>query len=276
MALRRWSVAANLLNFWLIASKVFSQDFPQPVGYVNDFAGVIASEIAGQIEAICRELETKTSAELTVVTVEAVGDVDYAEYANRLFEKWGIGKKSQDNGVLLFLTLRERRVRIETGYGIEGILPDITAGRILDDYVVSELRRGDYGAGMLAGARAIAGVIAVEKGVQIGGAFQTRLRQIPSASRDTSERPRQTGDRDLSVPFGILFIIFLIVLIFSSENSGHRHHRRRDDCFSGGFGGGFSGGFGGGGFGGGGHGGGGGFGGFGGGSSGGGGAGRGF
>jgi len=269
-SIARWIRSACVVGM-VLPCVLCSQEFPAPVGYVNDFAKVISSSEAAQIETICRELEEKTTAELAVVTVQSVGDIDYAEYANRLFEKWGIGKKGQDNGVLLFLTVRERRIRIETGYGLEGTIPDITAGRILDDYVIEELRRGNYGTGMLAGAKAIAGVIAVEKGVQIGGAIQPRLRQIPSSRRNPSTSSPQTGDRDLSVPFGMLFILVIIAImfIFAAKGGGSGDYHNRDDSFHGGFGGGFGGGGSSGG-------GGGGFGGFGGGSSGGGGAGRGF
>jgi uncharacterized protein len=255
--IKKCKIAASLLCFYLFVPAAFVQQFPQPVGYVNDFARVIPPNYTAQIDALCRELETKTGAELAIVTVDSIGDEDYVEYANRLFEKWGIGKKNQDNGVLLFVTLRERRVRIETGYGIEGIIPDITAGRILDDYVVPEFRRGDYGAGMLAGAKAIAGLIAADKGVEITGAVRPNLRR---------RRSNEEG-----FPFGwiILLLIFLFMggprwlwpLLLMGQGGSRGRHRD----WGGGFGGGF-GGFGGGG----------GFGGFGGGGSGGGGAGRGF
>ncbi|MDZ7290733.1 MAG: TPM domain-containing protein [candidate division KSB1 bacterium] len=249
-------IAIGLVGLWLSATTVFAQVFPEPRGYVNDFANVIPSNLASQMEAICQELQEKTGAELAVATFASIGDEDPDDYANRLFEKWGIGKKGKDNGVLLFLTLGERRrVRIETGYGIEGIIPDITAGRILDNYVVPELRRGDYGAGLLAGTKAIAGVIAEDAGVQITGAVRPNLR------RETS--------RDDGFPLSWLILLLILILfvrprwlwplLYLLGSSGRSRH---SDW--GGFGGGF-GGFGGGGFGG-----------FGGGGSGGGGAGRSF
>jgi uncharacterized protein len=237
-----------------------AQDFPEAVGYVNDFAGVIDLDAETQMQALCQELESKTGAELAVVTVSTVGDLDYSEYAIRLFEKWGIGKKGEDNGVMLFVTIRERRVRIDVGYGLEGVIPDITAGRILDDYVMPDLRRGDYSAGLLSGARMIAGVIAQNAGVEVGDQPPANLR---------SSRQRQQGSGIGKLLF--MLFIFLIfarprwLLPFLLMGSSGRRGGRWDGGFGGGFGGG---GFGGGGFGG--------FGGFGGGSSGGGGAGRGF
>ena len=231
------------------------QDFPQAAGYVNDFAGVIDSESEASLLTLCEELQRKTGAELAVVTVATVGDMDYTEYSTRLFEKWKIGEKDKNNGVLLFLTVAERRVRVEVGYGLEGALPDITAGRILDQYVVDDLRRGNVGQGFLKGARAIAGKIAEEYGVELDGAPPPRIR---------SSRQKQGGGIGKLLMMLIIFLIFARprwLLPFLMMGGGKRR---------GGWGGGFGGGFGGGGFGGGG------FGGFGGGGSGGGGAGRGF
>jgi len=231
-----------------------AQDFPEPAGYVNDFANVISPNIETQISALCQELQEKTGAEIAVATFSTIGNEDPDDYANRLFEKWGIGKKGKDNGVLLFMTLGERKkVRIETGYGIEGVLPDITAGRILDNYVIPEFRAGDYGTGLLAGTKAIAGVIAADAGMEITGAVRPNL----------ARRKSRDGFSPLT-----LIILLAIIILFS------RSGLLWPILFSGGFGGGRGrGGWGGGGGFGGGFGGGG-FGGFGGGGSGGGGAGR--
>jgi uncharacterized protein len=247
------TLVAGLFLFCLIGTAAWAQNFPDARGYVNDFANVIAPNVATQIEAICRELEEKTGAEVAVATFSSLGDEDPDDYANRLFEKWGIGKKGKDNGALLFLTLGERKkVRIETGYGLEGILPDITAGRILDNYVIPQFKKGDYSAGLFAGVKAIAGLIAADAGVQITGAVRPNLR-------------RQRSERGFSPAAIIILLVILIVL----GRSGLLGPLLLSGMFGGGRGrggwggGGFGGGFGGGGFGG-----------FGGGGSGGGGAGR--
>lgn len=244
-----------VLLMWLAAAVVHAQNFPEARGYVNDFANVITPNAVAQIEALCQELQEKTGAEMAVATFSSIGDEDPDEYANRLFEKWGLGKKGKDNGVLLFLTLGERkRIRLETGYGLEGILPDITAGRILDNYVIPQFRQKNYSAGLLAGMQAIAGLIAADAGVQITGALRPNLRKQRS----------EGGFSPLAI---IILILILIVLARSgllgplllSGMFGGGRGRYRDWGGGGGFGGGFGGG---------------GFGGFGGGGSGGGGAGR--
>jgi uncharacterized protein len=251
-------IVAGVIGFWLLCPNALSQDFPEPRGYLNDFAQVVDPNTAAQIEAIGRELEDKTGAQLAVATIKSLGDEDDFDYAHRLFEKWGIGKKGKDNGALLFLALGERkRVRIVTGYGLEGIMPDITAGRILDNYVIPKLRQRDYSGGLLAGTQAIAGLIAADAGVQITGAVR------PNLARRSSRKEGFSAGWLI-----ILFILFIILsrsgllwpLLLSGGLGGGRG-RYRDWGGGGGWGGGFGGG---------------GFGGFGGGGSGGGGAGRSF
>jgi uncharacterized protein len=225
--------------------------FPKPRGFVNDFAGVIPDAEENRTEAICRELNQKTGAELAVVTVRELEGLTVETYANELFEDWGIGKKGEDNGVLILLAVTERKIWIEVGYGLEPVLPAGKAGGILDQYAMPFLSQNDFGNGLYAGASAVALTIAEDAGVTLTGG-------IPASQRPASGR-RVKGIGIVPI---IIFIILMIVtrgrilpwLLFFMMMGGGR-------------GGGGS--FGGGGFGGG-------FGGFGGGSSGGGGAGRSF
>jgi uncharacterized protein len=234
----------------------FSQtNFPKPVGFINDFANVIPDDYKSKMEAVSRELEKKTGVEVVVVTIETTGDVDYNEYANRLYEEWGIGKKGVDEGVLILNAVKDRTIRIETGYGVEGILPDGLCGEIRDDYIIPFLKKGEYGQGLSNGLLAIVSVIAKDKGVEISG-------EMPSDFYPTGK----VSKRGLGIGSIITLIILLMLmsrggllplLVFGSLMG----HRRDTWGGFGGSGGGFSSGFGGG------------FGGFGGGLSGGGGAG---
>jgi uncharacterized protein len=226
--------------------------FPRPQGAVNDFASVIPPNEERMIDTICREVLQKTGTAIVIATVDTVGDSDYATYANELYADWGIGKKGEDKGVLIFFTKKERKIRIETGYGVEGILPDGLAGQVLDDYVVPFLKEGNYGKGLLNGTIALSQIIAKDAGVQITG----------TAPYKPTYRPRRTRSLGSRL-FSFIFFIILFFLVIRNPmllpllllGMGGR---------GGGLGGGSSGGFGGG------------FGGFGGGLSGGGGAGRGF
>jgi len=129
--------------------------FPKPQGYVSDFAGLISPTARTGLEADLIQLEKDTTAEVAVVTVFDLGGTTIEDYASQLFAAWGIGKKGQDNGVLFIVALSERKARIEVGYGLEPIITDSRAGRILDDKVIPEFKNGDYSTGILQGAAAI-------------------------------------------------------------------------------------------------------------------------
>jgi uncharacterized protein len=242
---------------------------PQPTDYVSDFAHVLSPEAIAHIDAICSQLDhSAANAQIAVVTVRTLDGDEAADYATQLYDKMKIGGKGSDRGVLILLAVDDRKRFIETGYGVEGILPDGKVGDIGRD-MVPDLRAGDYDGAMTLAVGEIAQVIAADAKV-------TLTDNLPAPE----PRPVHQGSQ-----FGGL-IFFLIILFFFGGFSllrilfgaslffggwGRGGWRGGPFIGGGGFGGG---GFGGGGFGGGGFGGGGGgFGGFGGGSTGGGGAG---
>jgi len=141
--------------FTAIASPLLAQTFPQPQGYVNDFAGLLSPGGKNSLETKLALLEKETGAEVAVVTVKSLDGMTVEDYASRLFEKWGIGKKNKDNGVLFLTASDDRKVRIEVGYGLEAVITDARAGRILDNEVLTAYKRGDYEAGIIAGVNAI-------------------------------------------------------------------------------------------------------------------------
>ena len=110
-----------ILCLLLMVTPVGAVDnFAKPVGAVNDFAGVLPSQYKSQMEDLAREVLEKTGTAIVVATVTSIGENDAEDYANSLYQAWGIGKKGEDKGVLIFLAVKERKVRIETGYGVEG------------------------------------------------------------------------------------------------------------------------------------------------------------
>jgi uncharacterized protein len=129
--------------------------FPAPSGYVNDFARVLDSGSKQALETLLRETEQKTSAEVVVATVPSLNGVTVEEYANRLFQQWGVGKKREDNGILVLVAPSEREMRIEVGYGLEPILPDGLAGQIIREAFLPRFRAGDYAGGIENGLRRI-------------------------------------------------------------------------------------------------------------------------
>jgi uncharacterized protein len=227
----------------------------KPRGYVNDFAGVMDARGAQQLEAYCAQVEAATGAQVAVVTIHSLEGEQIEDVAVRLFKEWGIGKKGKDEGLLLLLSVDDKKQRAEVGYGLEPIIPDGFAGSVLRG-IRPILRQGNYSGAMLAAVEQFAARIAESKGVQIG----------------STPRPSRIHNEPSGIPWPI--IVIGLIILFAVLRGGR------------GGGGGFwtglilgnllggggrrGGGWGGGGFGGGG--GGGGFGGFGGGSSGGGGA----
>ena len=227
--------------------------FSKPRGAVNDFAGIIPSNDKNSMDLLAREVLQKTGTAVIVATVTTIGDNEPADYANRLYEAWGIGKKGDDKGILILLAQKERRIRIETGYGVEGILPDGLVGQILDTYVLPYLKQGDYGKGLANAMAAVSSVVAKDAGVTLSG-----QPTIPKA-----RSPR--GSPGMNI-FSLIFFFIIISLLLGTRSGRAMLPYLLLMLMMGGRGGG-GGGFGG--FGGG-------FGGFGGGMSGGGGAGRGF
>jgi len=134
---------------------VFAQNLPQPEGWLNDFAGVISPEYKEKINSLISELEEKTTTEIAVVTINSISPYDEIEYARKLFDNWEPGKKGKDNGVLILLAVKERRWRIETGYGIEGVLPDGLCGEIGRNYMVPYFKQAKYAEGLYYGVAAI-------------------------------------------------------------------------------------------------------------------------
>ena len=234
-----------LLIFLILPFLVYAQNIPQAKGWVNDFAGVISKEYKEKLNSLIEELEQKTTAEIAVVTVSSIVPYDEKEYARLLFDNWKPGKKGKDNGVLVLLAIKERRWRIETGYGVEGILPDGLCGEISRNYMVPYFKEGNYGEGLYQGVLKISQVIAKDSHVSLSA-----LEGFKELSLENKT------SLDLIPPiFSLLFIVGIITLFnylsYQERRNGYRYGNR-------GYGrGSWGGGFGGGGFGGGGGGGGG-------------------
>lgn len=132
---------------------------PAPTGFVNDFAGVLSAADRERLEDLSSSLEARTGVEMAIVTVRTTGDESIQMYAVRLFEAWGIGKRGRDNGILVLAAMEDRRVWVEVGYGLEGVLPDGKVGAILDHHLLPAFKEGRYGDGLYACAQALAAEI---------------------------------------------------------------------------------------------------------------------
>ncbi|MCD4813698.1 TPM domain-containing protein [bacterium] len=217
---------------WTAATPV-EPDIPKPTGWVNDFGNVLSSQWEAQLTEISTGLEKATSAELVYLIMPTIAPFDDFTYGMAVFKAWQIGKKDKDNGLLILLALKERRIRIVNGYGLEGILPDGKLGRYRDQYLVPQLKASQLGKGLAMLGAVIAQDIAKDAGVTLTGAAAKRV-------------PR----RNKGFPYSTL--IMLGIMITLSVVSRFRRRRGRyvgGTYIPGGYygsgGGGFGGGFGG-------------------------------
>ena len=205
----RFALFLFILSLCLLPS-LTAQQLPATAGFVNDFAGVMNAADKEAVESLAAAIKEKTGAELVLATVNSYtpyGSLD--EYSLALAEKWGIGEKGKDNGVLFILAMDEREIKIEVGYGLEGAIPDSAAGRILDTVVIPAFRNGDFSGGLLQGYRSIAAYVAKENGIDL-------------AELDLTEAETDHSTWSDYFPI-ILVIIFIIInIVFSLLMPGRR------------------------------------------------------
>jgi len=165
-----------VIRILILVTFLFGFKFPQPRGYVNDYAGILSPEVKDLISSYALELDKKTGAQLAVVVVKSLEGLTIEDYAWQLFEKWGIGKKGEDLGVLLLVAPNERKVRIEVGYGFEGKITDGIAGDIIRE-MIPYFKGGDYNRGILYGAGKLLNLMAEELGVKLSGNIVVKERK---------------------------------------------------------------------------------------------------
>ena len=239
---------AVIVILLLTTAAATALDVPPLRGRVNDYAGIMNQDQVRSLESKLTQFEQQTGHQVAVLAIPTLEGEDIEGFSIRVAENWKLGQKGFDNGVILVVAIKDRRLRFEVGYGLEGVLPDATASRIIRDYLVPRFRAQDYAGGIIAGIDAVIKVI--------------RNEPLPEAARSKGGNPG--SEVNSLVMFLITLAVFGLMAFASSANRRRNsmwttHGRHRGPTILGGFGGG---GFGGGGFGGGGFsGGGGGFGG---------------
>jgi uncharacterized protein len=185
---------------------------PAPTGYVNDFAGVLSPSTKYNLESLCTQVDRQAHAQIAVVTIKTLDDDQSVDdFAVRLEEKWKVGKKGTDRGVLMLVVLNPKKYRIEVGYGLEGILNDAKVGDI-GRAMVPALSTGDYDQGITIGVRQIAQVIATDAGVTLTPPQQQQMYH------------REQAQSVQISPFALLvgggLILLVVVLLISTGNIG--------------------------------------------------------
>lgn len=161
-----WAMLACLMLvlFPLPSYALTVRDVPNPRqeygGWVTDMAQIISPDTEAKLNQIISELEHQNGSEIAVVTVRETAPASTPKaFATALFNHWGIGKKGKDNGVLFLVSKDDRRVEIETGYGVQAILPDIEVGTIIDSQIIPQFKRGNFDRGILAGTEKLVGIL---------------------------------------------------------------------------------------------------------------------
>ena len=166
-------LAGSMAGFFFVGA-VRAEDpakLPQPTTYVSDFAGVIDASSQEGIEELSRQVYEKAHATIQVVTIKSLDGADIDQFTTALEDKWKVGPKNSDKGVLMVFAIKEHKDRIEVGYGLEGILNDAKVGDIRRG-MNAELEQGQFGPAMLGGVQQIAGVIAKDAGVTLDAPVQ--------------------------------------------------------------------------------------------------------
>jgi uncharacterized protein len=214
-----------------------------PRDYVTDLAGVISSDVKTQLNALLLELEQKTTAQVLVLTVQSLDGQSIEEFAFNTKEKWKLGQKGKDNGVLIAVAVKDHKYRLEIGYGLESVLPDSLVGTIGREYLVPYFRKGDYSTGIANATVALIQTIARHEGVQITG-----MSGVPRDHEISTGKPPSVFHIAIIAIFVVLGLILcithpqlcLLLLLTSSTGRGRGGWSGGDGGFGGGgsFGGG--------------------------------------
>ena len=190
--MKKFIITILLVGVGLVfsVSLAIARTYPSPAGHVNDFANIVSDSVETELNNTISQYEKSSSHEIAVVTLDSLEEDVIENVAVELFEQWGIGKKDQDNGILLLIAPNERELKIEVGYGLEPVLTDSRAGTIIREKITPEFKKEDYDAGILNGVNAIITVI---------GEDPTAFDEVPNIIPDA-------GQLDSLIFLGIILI----------------------------------------------------------------------
>lgn len=223
-----------LLFLLLAAAPAAAQSFPPLSGRVVDQANIIPDDREAAMTQQLEQLQRATSRQLVVVTVSSLEGFMIEDYGYRLGREWGIGQTEANNGVLLIVAPNERRVRIEVGYGLEGILTDALSSRIINEQIVPRFRENDYPGGIEVGTAALVSQLAAPP-----EAAEQRALEAERASRQRDFDSGESGGGEAGFVIIILLVIFGIPILGAVAQAvggrrrvspwGARYDQRNDD-----------------------------------------------
>lgn len=191
--MKRLSALLLFLAF-SVPAFLYGADVPYLTGRVNDNAQIMSDDSARSLSGLLKDHELRTTNQVVVLTVPSLEGESIEDYSNKVFNEWKLGQKERNNGVLIVVVPGERKMRIEVGYGLESILTDLEAGRIIRNVMAPRFREGDYNGGLSGGTRA---VLAILEGEELP---QSLLSDVGSDSSGGSEQPVESGLSGLEQP----------------------------------------------------------------------------
>jgi uncharacterized protein len=210
--IRRNILIIETVLFLLFTGSAIAQEFPEkqvPPKLVNDFAGMLNSSEINALETKLVAFDDSSSTQIAIVTISDLQGYDVADYAQRLAEKWGIGQKGLDNGILILVKPKtpgsQGKVAIENGYGLEGIIPDITCGEIVDYEIIPAFKNNDFFGGL---DKATNTLMALARG------------EFPA----NKYRKGGKGSSGSIAPLAIIIIILIIIISMRGKGGSNQKH----------------------------------------------------
>lgn len=191
----------------LFSARLFALNVPPLTAHINDYANIMKQADKSAAEQYLSSLEASTGIQIAVLTIDSLGGDSLESYSHAVAETWQLGQSGKDNGALLLVSMQERKVRIETGYGLEESLTDTKSGLIIRNIILPEFRSGNYSKGIL-------------HGIQNMGGVASGNEELVS-EKVSSPDNRSSGAE--SVLFGFLFVFGWFIL-FSCLASGRQNH----------------------------------------------------
>ncbi|RFZ92227.1 TPM domain-containing protein [Mucilaginibacter conchicola] len=189
------------LGLLLFVGKVFSQDFPErPNRLVTDYTGTLSENDKETLQQKLIAYFDSTSTQIAVVMMQSTGEYDINQYATGLLRKWGIGTKEKNNGVLVLVALKDRKMAISTGYGAEGALPDITTQDIIQNDMKPKFRQNDYFGGL--------------------DAATDDIIKAMSGEYKSDKKPGKNDGGGGSVGIIIIIVVIILIIIFRKGGGG--------------------------------------------------------